>query len=545
MEWSVERFKSAARKSLRNNFITMVFITFVVAFVTSEGQNSVALIRHYDSTVKQAANVVNYARKITDAEVLQQLIKDLFQREDEAVENAALLDELMDMASSFVIETLDSIIPENTTMLGIYSASREMYVDGEFVSGMGILTSRIFTLLFGILAGNLLIVGKRRYFWDAGAGKKVKYPVFTLFHVFRKGHYANCVRIMLLKDIYQILWTFTIVGGFIKCYEYRAIPYLLADNPELKAKEAFRLSKEMMRGYKKKAFLLDLSYLPWNIVGVLTLGFAGVFFVNPYYYAVQAEAFHCICGTYKEKMPGPALSCEGASALRPVEAEREAAAAMELEEAGFEWHLPSAGKLKSVMEKYDPFRRYDVPTLIMLFFSFCVIGWVWEVILHIIQTGDFVKRGVLDGPWLPIYGFGGVLVLILLRRMLKKPIWTFFTMLLLFGVMEYFTSFMLELIYGIRWWDYTGYFMNINGRICLEGVLIFAFAGCVVVYFIAPMMGSAFDKIKRKTKTIFGIVLIILFVADILTSISEPNVGKGITAGYMEEMQTQPRTGQE
>lgn len=57
-----------------------------------------------------------------------------------------------------------------------------------------------------------------------------------------------------------------------------------------------------------------------------------------------------------------------------------------------------------------------VTVLILLFFVFSVAGWLWEVGLHLVQDGVFVKRGVLSGPWLPIYGTGGVLIMLVLRR---------------------------------------------------------------------------------------------------------------------------------
>lgn len=177
---------------------------------------------------------------------------------------------------------------------------------------------------------------------------------------------------------------------------------------------------------------------------------------------------------------------------------------------------------------YD--KWYGFITYILFFFTFSMMGWIWEVILHFVQTGEFVKRGVLYGPWLPIYGSGGVLVLILLRKVFKNAMTTFFLTMLLSGIIEYVTSWTLEMINGVRWWDYSGYFMNVNGRICLEGIVVFGLGGCLVVYFVAPALGNIYEKINKRIKIIICTVLIAIFLADAVYSIAHPNMGKGVTA---------------
>jgi uncharacterized membrane protein len=60
------------------------------------------------------------------------------------------------------------------------------------------------------------------------------------------------------------------------------IPYILADHPELTSKEVFAKSKEMMKGQKWHAFVLDLSFIGWGILSLFTLGLLGTFYVTPY-----------------------------------------------------------------------------------------------------------------------------------------------------------------------------------------------------------------------------------------------------------------------
>lgn len=67
--------------------------------------------------------------------------------------------------------------------------------------------------------------------------------------------------IMFLKEFFLSLWALTIVGGIIKYYEYSMIPYILAENPKLKRKDVFKLSKELMRGHKWELFKIDISMI--------------------------------------------------------------------------------------------------------------------------------------------------------------------------------------------------------------------------------------------------------------------------------------------
>ena len=108
-------------------------------------------------------------------------------------------------------------------------------------------------------------------------------------------NYKNVVEVMIRRDIAIALWSMLfVVPGIIKSYEYRMIPYLLADNPNMSYKEAFAMSKEMMDGNKWKAFVLDLSFIGWQLLSVLTLGLLSIFYVNPYKFATNAALYEAL-----------------------------------------------------------------------------------------------------------------------------------------------------------------------------------------------------------------------------------------------------------
>ena len=176
-------------------------------------------------------------------------------------------------------------------------------------------------------------------------------------------------------------------------------------------------------------------------------------------------------------------------------------------------------------------RNYSVSSLILMFFIFAVAGWLWEVSLHMINHGVFVNRGVLHGPWLPIYGCGGLLILTLLKRLRHRPVMEFLAIIVLCGVVEYGASWVLELMSGgRRWWDYTGYFLNLNGRICAEGLLIFGIGGMMIVYVLAPAIDSVLRILPRRLVIPLCIVLCCVFMSDLGLSAVNPNTGEGVTA---------------
>lgn len=144
-------------------------------------------------------------------------------------------------------------------------------------------------IVVGILVINPLDVGCKRFFVMSHSGPA---EFRELLYAFDHG-YKNVVKVLLIRDVKVFLWAcLFIVPGIIKGYEYRMIPYLLAENPELTQEEAFRLSKQMMDEQKWEAFVLDMSFLGWEFLSSLTWGIAGIFYVNPYVHLTDAALYN-------------------------------------------------------------------------------------------------------------------------------------------------------------------------------------------------------------------------------------------------------------
>ena len=143
-------------------------------------------------------------------------------------------------------------------------------------------------LALRIFLGYILEVGGRKYFIELSQGHS---EISYLLKYFNKKYYLNLIAALLFRALYIFLWSLLlIIPGIIKMYEYRFVPYIMAENPELEHSRALNLSREMTRGQKMDIFVLDLSFLGWFILGALFFGI-GILFVQPYYDAVNAELY--------------------------------------------------------------------------------------------------------------------------------------------------------------------------------------------------------------------------------------------------------------
>ena len=158
---------------------------------------------------------------------------------------------------------------------------------GALVLNGVVIVFAILGLLFGIFVSSPISVGLCNYFIKNTDSKPLFSDAFSGFKV----SYQRNVGTLLLVGIKTVLWSILLViPGIIKSYEYAIIPYILADEPEISSKDAFKKAKEMMKGNKWRLFKLEFSFFGWACLCVLTLGI-GVFFLIPYVNAAVAEFY--------------------------------------------------------------------------------------------------------------------------------------------------------------------------------------------------------------------------------------------------------------
>lgn len=160
----------------------------------------------------------------------------------------------------------------------------------------------------------------------------------------------------------------------------------------------------------------------------------------------------------------------------------------------------------------------NLTMLFTLFIIYSIIGWIVECINMIITQKKIVNRGFLIGPYCPIYGCGCVFIITFLNKYLDDPIVLFFMTIISCAILEYLTSYIMEKIFKTRWWDYSNKKFNINGRICLETLVLFGIGGLIVSYVGHPFIMSIITLIPINILNIIAIILATIFILDIIVS---------------------------
>lgn len=160
----------------------------------------------------------------------------------------------------------------------------------------------------------------------------------------------------------------------------------------------------------------------------------------------------------------------------------------------------------------------NIEIYILLFFMYSFLGWLWEVIINIVRKRKFINRGFLIGPYCPIYGYGILLITILLKKYQDDVVITFIMSILIAGILEYYTSLIMEKIFNARWWDYTYKKFNINGRVCLDVLIFFGVLACLIVYFANPFFMQILSIFKSPFIHIITIALVAGYLIDNVTS---------------------------
>ena len=172
------------------------------------------------------------------------------------------------------------------------------------------------------------------------------------------------------------------------------------------------------------------------------------------------------------------------------------------------------------MELINKQRRWFIEKYVSYFFIYSFIGWVIEVILFLFETKEFVNRGFLNMPILPIYGFGAVLISLIYKD--DDHHWFMIALVggLVASVIELITSYLLELIFNTRLWDYSTIKFNFQGRISLLSTLLFMLGAVLIVKIINPVVERKLRRFKYNIKLeLVLIVLTIITFIDCVTSI--------------------------
>ncbi|MCI9433992.1 MAG: putative ABC transporter permease [Bacilli bacterium] len=161
---------------------------------------------------------------------------------------------------------------------------------------------------------------------------------------------------------------------------------------------------------------------------------------------------------------------------------------------------------------------YNIKLVFISFVFYSIVGWIIEVIDQFYRQKKIINRGFLLGPYCPVHGIGALLMLLLLSRFSNNSFILFISSVLICTILEYLTGFLLEKIFKARWWDYSDYKFNLNGRVCLQNSLFFGLAGVIIVKFSQPFLISVISNISANMLNIICIIILIIFCFDLIVS---------------------------
>ena len=267
--WTRAELKSKAKFSFKRNYWKSVLISLILALLVGGGSSG--------SSISSA--VSNNLIGSSDSSVTDDYSND----DSSLYEGNDFYDDTYDGNIEDDIDDLKSMADNTAGMMAIGIFLIVFII--VFVALMAVF------ILLDVFIFNPLEVGCKKYYL-----RNLNEPaqVGNIGYAF-DNNYKNITKTMFFRDLFTVLWTLLfIIPGIVKSYEYQMIPYLLADNPQMTKEQAFEESKRMMQGQKWKAFVLDLSFIGWNILSALTLGILGIFYVQPYMDATHAALYEAL-----------------------------------------------------------------------------------------------------------------------------------------------------------------------------------------------------------------------------------------------------------
>lgn len=521
--WKRRTIKKKAVTLLKKSYSRMLSVCFLIAMLTAAYSVSTTFF-NLQMPSEPSGTDAAYTFSISNSEAVLDTISHFF----EGTPLATISDGILYDISSVVIDLFSTNISVFFTFL------RTIYYYLAEDTGTVLLFSTVsilFAFLYQIFISNILLIGEKRFFLENRNYRQT--PVSKIFFLFKLRYIRHPAWVMFMRSLFQSLWNLTVVGGIVKHYEYILIPYILAENPRISRKDAFHLSRQLMRRSKWKFFMLDLSFAGWEILSLFTLGLLDLLFVNPYIAACRAELYATLRRNYVlSRSPGYEALNDSYLEHVPSDDELLISKALYDDSQGpytkISYFAPEQypvflfsvqPPIKAVRSPIKAERKYDLLTYLFLFPVFSVSGWILETLIRLINDGVWVKSGILFGPWIPLYGLYGILILLLGKHLIKKPALVFILNMLLYSVLEYSANFISELITGKALREYSEFFLNLNGRVYLGGAIAFALIGCAILYYLAPRWADRYMKLGHSKRVFLCTLLYVLFIADVIFTV--------------------------
>ena len=517
---SIKNLKREAKKGFFKKIGVFILITIISLLIIGEkniDNTAVKIMKTIHNGINEVERInksenIGFKQNIYDVYV-DKALSELFEGNNDGLIKAVREDKNIGKG---VTVAVTNFFTKGQTQIQIFINSIIGKPTQEQLNKAVAIILAVLAILLKIFIINPLNISIARMYLES---KSYKVKFGRLKYAFNKEYYLNIVKSVIVLDVYKFLWSLTLVGGIVKSYSYRMVNFIIAEDPKIKPLNALTLSRKMMNHYKMNAFLIDLSFLGWNFLRFVTIGIAGIL-IDPYYNFTYVEFYYLLRKDYIE------------SGLKYSEKFNDHVL---FDNVNREIYYPVPEYLEKIKRDYEnTYPDFEFSKIVLFFFFFSIIGWLWEVFYFIVIKGQFVNRGFLRGPWLPIYGFACALLILFtkskkLRKLLNSPMLTFIFITIFCTILEYITSYVIEKYTGIRYWDYSKLFMNINGRVCLRNSVFFGVGGSLCIYIIGPSFARNVEKIPKKIRYFLICMLITIMSLDLGYSIINLHTGEGIT----------------
>lgn len=517
---SIKNLKREAKKGFFKKIGVFILITIISLLIIGEkniDNTAIKVIKTIQNGIDEVKEIRNsgntdFKQNIYDTYV-DKVLSELFEGNNVGLVKAVREDKSIGKG---VTVAVTNFFTKGQTQVQIFINSIIGKPTQEQLNKAVAIILAVVAILLKIFIINPLNISIARMYLES---KSYKVKFGRLKYAFNKEYYLNIVKSAIVLDIYKFLWSLTLIGGIVKSYSYRMFNFIIAENPKISPLNALTLSRKMMNHHKMNAFLLDLSFLGWNILRFVTIGIAGIL-IDPYYNFTYVELYSVLRKDYIE------------NGLKYSEKFNDHVL---FDNVNREIYYPVPEYLEKIKRDYEnTYPDFEFSKIVLFFFFFSIIGWLWEVFYFIVIKGQLVNRGFLRGPWLPIYGFGCALLILFtkskkLRKLLNSPVWTFIFITIFCTALEYITSYVIEKQTGVRYWDYSKLFMNINGRVCLKNSIFFGIGGSLCIYIIGPAFSKHIEIIPKRFRYVLVTILVITISLDFAYSIINLHTGEGIT----------------
>ena len=279
---SRKELKKSGLKSLKKHYLLFILLCVIASFIGSEFNNSLSIAKieksifNNNSDVKKInENTAKRIKKDTNIDINKNINK-AKEKKSEVKKKYNKIFENKRGVFAGIVNTMSS----GSLYLTIASALDSVIGKAKISTIIAIIISFFIYMIYWLFFVNIYKVISRRIFLEGRIYNKIalKDSVFLI----RIKRWTNTAKVMFRLITYQFLWDLTIIGGIIKRYSYYMVPYIIAENPSIKGKDAIKLSRDMMNGHKFECFVMELSFIGWNILGGLTFGLLNVLFTNAY-----------------------------------------------------------------------------------------------------------------------------------------------------------------------------------------------------------------------------------------------------------------------